>query len=256
MDLKTLLNQALNSDLVRQGKEQLKQHANKTSHSSPSKMSREKDAREKHSNETYSKNNSKTYPKNNPLGSGVLGASALGGTLGGGLIGLLMGSKKSKSMGKTALKAGGVAALGALAYKVYNDWQQSQSSMPKTSTEPCDFNEHDLIHSELIFKAMIAAAKADGHVDHQEMLHIEQMIQKAGADSALQQMLHRELNQPLDPAQIAQLATTPQQASEIYLASLLVIDEQNFMEKAYLQELANQLRLPPHVIEQLTKQAH
>lgn len=228
MDLKTLLNQALNSDLVRQGKEQLKQHSNKTSHASSSK-----------------KNQSA-----HSFSNGALGASALGG----GLIGLLMGSKKSKGMGKTALKAGGVAALGALAYKVYNDWQQSQSNM--TAQAPSTFNEHDSIHSELIFKAMIAAAKADGHVDPQEMSHIEQAIQKAGADSQLQQMLHQELNKPLDPTQIARLATTPQQASEIYLASLLVIDEQNFMEKAYLQELAKQMQLSPQVTEQLAKQLH
>ncbi|MCQ8200484.1 DUF533 domain-containing protein, partial [Vibrio parahaemolyticus] len=57
----------------------------------------------------------------------TLGAGAIGG----GLIGMLMGSKKSKTMAKKmgsgALKVGGAAALGALAYNVYNDWQAKQS---------------------------------------------------------------------------------------------------------------------------------
>ncbi|WP_039959027.1 tellurite resistance TerB family protein, partial [Vibrio sinaloensis] len=167
---------------------------------------------------------------------------------------LLMGSKKSKKMGKklgkNALKIGGVAALGALAYKVYNDHQKQQPSSPVQD----DFNADDAIHSELIIKSMIAAAKADGHVDQQEMERIEAALKEAGANSSLQSLLHSELNKPLDPNEIALLARTPQQASEIYLASLIVIDEQNFMEKAYLQELAKQLQLDPQVTQQLELQ--
>lgn len=211
MDLKSLLNQALSSDIVRQGQEQLKKQSSSGSLKS-------------------------------------LGAGAVGG----GLVGLLMGSKKSRKMGskagKTALKVGGAAALGALAYKVYNDWQSKQST-PATSNE--QFDHRQPIHNQLIIKAMIAAAKADGHVDNDEMAQIESAIDQAGADQELRELIHQELNKPLDPTQIARLASTPQQATEVYLASLLVVDEQNFMEKAYLQELAKQLQLAPEVIQQL-----
>ena len=213
MDLKSLLNQALNSDLAKQGQQQLQQHSN----------------------------------------SGTL--KSLGaGAVSGGLVSLLMGSKKSKKLGKkvgkNALKVGGAAALGALAYKVYNDWQGKQN----TSPEHDQFNSNDLIHNEIILKAMIAAAKADGHVDQAEMVRIEATLKEAGADSQLQQLLHSELNKPLDPTDIALLARSPQQAAEIYLASLIVVDEQNFMEKAYLQELARQLKLSPEITHQLEMQ--
>jgi len=212
MDLKSLLNQALNSDIVRQGQEQLKKPST-----------------------------------SNTIKS--LGAGAVGG----GLVNLLMGSKKSKKMGKkvgkNALKVGGAAALGALAYKVYNDWQANQTSPATPSNDT--FDAQNNVHEQLILKAMIAAAKADGHVDETEMAHIESAIAQAGADEQLKALIHQELNKPLDPAQIAQLATTPQQASEVYLASLIIIDEQNFMEKAYLQELAKQLNLAAEVIQQL-----
>lgn len=213
MDLKSLLNQALNSDLAKQGQQQLQQHSN----------------------------------------SGTL--KSLGaGAVSGGLVSLLMGSKKSKKLGKkvgkNALKVGGAAALGALAYKVYNDWQGKQN----TSPDHDQFNSNDLIHNEIILKAMIAAAKADGHVDQAEMVRIEATLKEAGADSQLQQLLHSELNKPLDPIDIAQLARSPQQAAEIYLASLIVVDEQNFMEKAYLQELARQLKLSPEITHQLEVQ--
>ncbi|KOO14174.1 hypothetical protein AKJ18_14560 [Vibrio xuii] len=213
MDLKSLLNQALNSDIVQQGQAKVKNSSSSSSLKS-------------------------------------LGAGAVGG----GLVSLLMGSKKSKKLGKklgkNTLKVGGVAVLGALAYKVYNDYQSKQTSTGTTE----NFNAQDDYHSELILKAMIAAAKADGHVDQQEMAHIESTLEQSGADKALQQLVHEELNKPLDPTEVARLARSPQQASEVYLASLIVIDEQNFMEKAYLQELAKQLRLDGEVTYQLEQQ--
>ena len=213
MDLKNLLNQALNSDLIKQGQHQLKQQ----SHSGSLK---------------------------------TLGAGAVGG----GLISLLMGSKKSrklsKKVAKSTLKVGGAAALGALAYKVYNDWQAQQSNPKK----PNEFAANEELHNELILKAMIAAAKADGHVDQQEMAHIESSIQQSGANASLQALVHSELSKPLDPNDIAKLANSPQQAAEIYLASLLIADEQNFMEKAYLNELAKQLNLAPELVVELEQQ--
>ncbi|CFN79703.1 Protein of uncharacterised function (DUF533) [Bordetella pertussis] len=40
----------------------------------------------------------------------------------------------------------------------------------------------------------------------------------------------------------------------MYLASLLVADEQSFMERAYLDELARQLKLPAELKQQLEAQ--
>ncbi|GAJ75499.1 hypothetical protein JCM18905_1263 [Vibrio sp. JCM 18905] len=221
MDLKSLLNQALKSDLLKQGGA---------------------DALGKQTNNIKSSSNSSSLK--------TLGAGAVGG----GLIGMLMGSKKSKKMtkkiGSGALKVGGAAALGALAYKVYNDWQAKQSGQGVHET----FDPDDSKHSVLILKAMIGAAKADGHVDEEEMARIEQALADMGADEHVRQLVQQELNKPLDPAEIANQATSPQQASEIYLASLIVADEQNFMEKAYLQELAKQLQLSPEVTQQLEVQ--
>ncbi|MCR9363968.1 tellurite resistance TerB family protein [Vibrio antiquarius] len=220
MDLKSLLNQALKSDLLKQGA----------------------DALGKQTNNIKSSSNSSSLK--------TLGAGAVGG----GLIGMLMGSKKSKKMtkkiGSGALKVGGAAALGALAYKVYNDWQAKQSGQGVHET----FDPDDSKHSVLILKAMIGAAKADGHVDEEEMARIEQALADMSADEHVRQLVQQELNKPLDPAEIANQATSPQQASEIYLASLIVADEQNFMEKAYLQELAKQLQLSPEVTQQLEVQ--
>ncbi|MGF1753336.1 tellurite resistance TerB family protein [Vibrio makurazakiensis] len=216
MDIKSLLNQALNSDLVKQGSQKLSQGSS-----------------------NLTKDKSKL---------GALGAGAVGG----GVLGMLMGSKKTKKMGKKAVGIGGAAALGALAYKVYNDYQSKQGDTP--SAEQAQFDENDSSHNTLILRAMIAASKADGHVDEHEMARIEQAVQDMGADYQLTRLVSEELHKPLDPSEIAQLARSPQQASEIYLASLIVADEQNFMEKAYLKELAKQLRLDSEVTFQLEQQ--
>ncbi len=101
---------------------------------------------------------------------------------------------------------------------------------------------------------MIAAAKADGHVDEQEMAHINQAVNELGADASVQTLIEQELKKPLDPTEIALLAQTPAQASELYLASLLIVDEQNFMEKAYLRELGKQMRLDDALIADLNQQ--
>ncbi|MEE4240161.1 MAG: DUF533 domain-containing protein, partial [Desulfopila sp.] len=64
----------------------------------------------------------------------------------------------------------------------------------------------------------------------------------------------KELNSPLDPADVARSATTPEMAAEMYLASVLVVDEQNYMERTYLEELARQLGLDPALKKELEDQ--
>ncbi|MBF8998975.1 MULTISPECIES: tellurite resistance TerB family protein [Vibrio] len=213
MDLKSLLNQALNSDLVKQGKQKAAELSHKTD--------------------------------TNQLKTFGLGAAS------GGLVGALLGSKKTKKMGSTALKVGGAAALGALAYKVYNDYQAKQKIPNPTIT----FDEHNPRHELIILKAVIAAAKADGHIDASEQEKINQAMDELGADASVQALVEEELSKPIDPVEIASLARSPAQAAEVYLASVLVADEQNFMEKSYLAELANQLELDKELITELTNQA-
>ena len=49
----------------------------------------------------------------------------------------------------------------------------------------------------------------------------------------------------MDPAYVASLATDPHVAAQMYALSLAMCDDQNFMEKAYLEELAKRLNLDP-----------
>ena len=189
---------------------------------------------------------------------GMLNADFGKGALAGGALGLLLG--KNKTTRKLATY-GGLAAIGVMAYKAYGDYKQQQGgagagAQPQTVDRlPPPQVE---LHSQAILSALVAAAKADGHIDARERQVIEGEFSRVNQDADLRQWLHAELEKPLDPAEVARAATTPEIAAEMYLASLMAADEQSFMERAYLDELARQLKLDDALklrLEQQLKQA-
>lgn len=189
--------------------------------------------------------------------AGLLSGKA-GAALGGGAIGLLLGSKKGRKMGGKILTYGGLAALGVVAYKAYSNYQQQQGAKV-SQAEPQTIDRlppgQAEQHSHAILRAIIAAAKSDGHIDDRERELIDNEIARLTSDGSLQQWFDAELKKPLDPADIAQSAVTPEMAAEMYLASVLVVDEESFMERSYLTELARQLKLDPALKAELEQQA-
>lgn len=179
------------------------------------------------------------------------------GALAAGALGLLLGKRRLGKLGGNAMAYGGLAALGVLAYQAFSNWQARQAGAPRREPQTLDRlpPEKAEEHSQALLKALVAAAKADGHVDERERQLIESELAKVAEDDELQRWLHAELNRPLDPAEVARAADTPELAAEIYLASLLAVDEAQFMERAYLDELARQLRLDPQLQAELETQA-
>lgn len=183
--------------------------------------------------------------------------SGLGkGALTGGALSLFLDSKKGSTMAGRAAEAGGVAALGALALKTYKGWANQSEGDQQDSSDVELMPENEERQSQVILKAMIAAAKADGHVDDAERERIHKAFESMGTTSELNQFVQQELEKPLDPVEVANEVFSPEEASEVYLASLLVVDEQNTMEKTYLEELGRQLKLEPGLVEKLEAQAH
>jgi len=190
-----------------------------------------------------------------------------GGAIGAGALGLLMGNKKVRKVGGKVAMYGGLAALGVLAYKTYGDWQKKQSSAPATGTPahapvpaltaetfqqlPAAQLEQ---HSNAVLTAMIGAAKADGHIGPEERNLLETEFGKLTSDPNDRRWLEAELSRPLDPAAIAATSKSPEMGVEMYLASLIMVDEESFMERAYLDELARQLNLAPELKAQLESQ--
>ena len=192
-------------------------------------------------------------------GSGNLGgmlSGAGGGALAAGAMGLLLGNKKARNFGGKALAYGGLAALGVIAYKAYGNWQAQQGNAPKTEPQTLDRVPAGQVeqHSQAILKALVAASKADGHIDARERDAIEGEFVRIDGDPELRRWLHEELEKPLDPAEVARAAASPELAAEMYLASLLAADEQSFMERAYLDELARQLKIDDALKARLEQQ--
>ena len=188
--------------------------------------------------------------------SGDLGKYATGAAAGG-VLALLLGSRRGRSLGGSALKLGSVAAIGTLAWKVYQEHRAKQQAQPPAGAAGAPQSTPTLpgfaalsapqleLHSQAMLKAMIAAAKADGHMDDRERGLVEAELTRLGADAASRRWVEDELRRPVEPADVASASTSPEMAAEIYLASALVVDDTTTMERAYLDALATQLKLDP-----------
>lgn len=176
------------------------------------------------------------------------------GMLAGGVLGLLLGDKRVRKFGGKALAYGGAAALGALAFRAYSDWQRRKSAPGAEPTQflPAPASED---HSRAVLKALIAAAKSDGHIDARERGLIEDKLAALADDPALRSWIDAEVARPLDPADVAAAAGSMEIASEMYLVSVLAVDTESFMERAYLDELGRKLNLPDDLKLQLETEA-
>jgi uncharacterized membrane protein YebE (DUF533 family) len=185
---------------------------------------------------------------------GLLGGGAGGG---GGLGGALGGGTQSRSGGGTNYAA--LASLGMMAYQAYQAWQRSQAStapqqIPQTANLLAGPDVEE--HSHAVLRALIAAAKADGRIDESEKHLISTEIGKHTDDPQLQQWLDAEVAKPLDANEVAQSANgDPAIAAEMYLSSVLLVDDQQDAERSYLDELAAALGIDPDLQVHLEQQA-
>lgn len=176
------------------------------------------------------------------------------GALAGGALGLLLGNKKVRKYGGKAAAVGGSAALGGLAYKLYQDWQAQQAA-PAQPTHPISGLEGNALDARaaLLVRAMVAAARADGHIDGAERQKIQEYLTEQG-QSDVARWIDAELARPLDPHALAREVTDMELATEVYLASLLAIEVDHFMERGYLDELARALKLDDNLKESIERQ--
>ena len=180
------------------------------------------------------------------------GGGGLGGLLGGLLGGSAMpgqspGGGQSRSSGPSYAV---LASLGMMAFKAYQSWQQQQASAPQAAPRTVDqlSGAKAEQHSHAILRALIAAAKADGRIDAQEEALIGKEIGEHSDDPDLQQWLDDEVGKPLDADEVASAAEgDPAIASEMYLASVLLIDHEQGAEREWLDQLASALGLEPQL---------
>ncbi|MFJ5256693.1 tellurite resistance TerB family protein [Pseudomonas sp. NPDC088414] len=186
---------------------------------------------------------------------GLLGGG--GGGLGGALGGALGGSGTQSRSGGTNYAA--LASLGMMAFQAYQAWQRSQASaapqqIPQTANLLAGPEVEE--HGHAVLRALIAAAKADGEIDAREQQMINNEISKHTDDPQLQQWFESEVAKPLDANEVATAANDdPAMAAEMYLVSVILVDDQQDAERNYLDELAAALQIDPQLQVHLEQQS-
>lgn len=174
----------------------------------------------------------------------------------GGLLALLLGTGVGRRVAGPLLKIGGIAAVGTIGYNAYRKWQANQNSVsiPGESIDKLT-DESAQSRSLLLIRAMIAAANADGHIDESERSAISTRIQAMEISPDDQQLLLAEIDHPHTAEELAKQADSIIAKSEVYLTSLLFVDEQDTVEREYLNTLAQVLGLPWELVKQLEAEA-
>lgn len=197
-------------------------------------------------------------------GFGVAGG-ALGGVAAGGLLGVLLGQKKFRKIARGAVGYGGAAALGALAFRAYQNWQDGQQAGQGPVATAADAPQEGSRFAPVtgadgkpfalaLIRSMIAAANADGHIGAEEQKQIFEAANRGGLDAEDKAFIFDALQNPLTPDQIAALSANQEQAVELYLAARVAIDPDHPDEKTFLQNLSHSLRLPDDLVNHLEAQ--
>jgi uncharacterized membrane protein YebE (DUF533 family) len=226
---------------------------------------------------TGSSNSSSSTPQNSK--SSGLSSGLMGGAAAGGVMGLLVGSKKGRKFAGKAATVGGAALIGGIAFKAYKNWQQNNQQSAAVNSEqvsgqvsgntsapspaPQSHNDGNQTSTPeisqdfqlTIIKAMIGAAKSDGHIDDVEQKRIFDAVDQMSLSSEMKALVFDLLRQPIYVEELAHGAQSMEQKSEVYLASCLAIDLDNPSEYSYLDKLATALGLPLELAEQIKSQA-
>ncbi|MFC5386144.1 tellurite resistance TerB family protein [Aquamicrobium segne] len=190
--------------------------------------------------------------KDNPLAAGAIAA-------------VLLGTEPGRKVGGTALKLGGLAAIGGLAYKAYQNYQngqqpdeaapaQEQVLLPApedTGFAPSQAPQGETEFALTLVRAMIAAAHADGAIDEEEKRRISEKLSLSGLDAEAEDFLKAELAAPLGLEELVKAAKTEPQKIELYTASRLAVDADTRAERGYLDLLAGRLGLADQLIDHI-----
>jgi uncharacterized membrane protein YebE (DUF533 family) len=191
---------------------------------------------------------------------GALGggrAASTGGGLGDLLGGLLGGGAAGGSGTRRGGGHAGMAILATIAMAALKNWTDGRRAQAAAVPDAAGFAAPELetmtapATEELVVRAMICAAKADGEVSEDE---IQRIVGRVGADGLSEeekQFLIAELRRPLDLAALVAEVPNEMVAAEVYAASLLAIELDTPAEAAYLRQLAQALHLDGATLSRL-----
>jgi len=183
--------------------------------------------------------------KDNPLAAGAL-------------VAVLLGTRAGRSVTGTAVKLGGLAALGGLAYQAWQRYRGGGDAPAPSGQDPAALpappaesgfemgtgaaGEDDFALT--MIRTMIAAARSDGGIDDAERKRVLDRLAVSGLSEEAERFLADELAHPVEPEVLAEAAETDAQKLAMYTAARLAVDPDTHAERSFLDRLAAALRLP------------
>lgn len=166
----------------------------------------------------------------------LLGPAALGG-----LAGLLLGGKGISGAIKGAIVGGGGAFL----------WNQYKAKFREKNVAEPQFQGGAVSapaeRTERMIRAIIYAAKADGHIDDQEQDNITKQVQAMKLGEAAQRIVSAAMSEPLDANAVASGVMDEEEALQLFTVSCAAVNIDNSMERNYIDTLAVALHIPRDV---------
>lgn len=188
-----------------------------------------------------------------PAGSPGMGGG-LASILNSGVMGdIARNMLTNKQGGISWLKGALVAGAGAMLWKKLAGRVQEANAAVNPGFGTVQSTPSD--QAERFIRALVYAAKSDGHIDPAEQARINDQIRTLNIGREGEALVKQVMNEPLDPTRIAAGLNHPEEALQIYAMSSAIIDPDQFMEKAYLDGLAKALNIPADVREQVDSQA-
>jgi uncharacterized membrane protein YebE (DUF533 family) len=187
------------------------------------------------------------------LGGGGSGSGGgLGSMLSSGAMGRMAQSLLTNKKGDFSwLKGALLAGAGKMLWdKLTTRVGEANAAVPNYGAAPAPADDQ----ARRLIRALVFAAKSDGHIDAAEQRSINQQIQSLNIGPEAETLVQQAMNEPLDPNLIANGVRDPQEALRLYALSSAVIDPDQFMENAYLDGLAKALNIPQDVRDQVEQQ--
>lgn len=187
---------------------------------------------------------------------GLIGGNQLAaGALLGGLGALVFGTSAGRSLAGSAAKLGGLALIGGLAYKAYQNYQAGkplvgadQAVLPAPAGSGFEPEAASNASALIFIRAMIAAAAADGEIDAAERDAILGGLREAGFDPEANEWLSQEMANPASVDTLVEGAESPELAAQIYTAARIAINPDSPAEKDFLAGLAGSLGLDAELV--------
>ena len=179
------------------------------------------------------------------------------------IAGVLLGTDGGRKVAGSALKLGSLAAIAGLGYQAYKNYRDGQNPGETAGggtpeillPPPADSGFHpEAVSTDfalILVRAMIAASRADGHIDDAERARIMDKLRVSGLGEDAAQFLEGELANPVDLDAIIAAATTEEQRVELYSASRLAIEPESRAERGYLDLLAGRLGLADGLVDHI-----